>query len=71
MHPEKKNGLAWGQLALGVIGTVAATAAAAMLAKFADIPTRLSVVETRTTGLDQRLTSMDGKLDAILARTER
>lgn len=38
----------------------------AAIIKFADLPTRMSVVEVRTSGIEARLASMDAKLDALL-----
>ena len=49
------------------IGTIAAAAAI----KYSDLPTRVSVVESKQAGLEDRLTSMDAKLDAILERVTR
>lgn len=69
-NPEHRRSRAW-DLALGGLATITASLAAAALVKFADLPTRMAVVETRTNGIDTRLTSMDNKLDAILGRMGR
>jgi hypothetical protein len=53
-----------------LLGAVIA-ALGAILLKYADLPVRVSVVETKTTGLEQRLASMDTKLDAILGKIGR
>lgn len=47
-------------IAVLVLGTV--------LLKYTDLPTRIAVVEAKTSDLGERLSSMDGKLDAILGK---
>jgi hypothetical protein len=53
---------------LALIVLVLGTSIAAALVKYADLPTRVSVVEAKQIGLEQRLMSMDSKLDVILGR---
>lgn len=63
-NPIKDQALA---IAALIVGTVAAAAAI----KFADLPVRVSVIESKQSDLDQRLNSMDSKLDVILGKVAR
>ncbi len=47
---------------------LAITVSGAILIKFADIPTRVSIVETKIAETDQQLGSMDKKLDILINR---
>jgi hypothetical protein len=54
-----------------IILGVAILVLGAALLKFSDLPTRISVLETKEVNFDQRLQSMDGKLDTILWKIKR
>ena len=41
----------------------------AVILKYSDIPTRVSVVESRVSGIDQTLQNVDNKLDILIQRT--
>lgn len=41
----------------------------AAIVKFADLPTRVSVVETSQSDIKETVKSIDGKLDVLLGRT--
>jgi hypothetical protein len=56
------------QQILALIVLILGTSIAAALVKFADLPTRMSVVEVKQQSLGDRLTSMDSKLDLILGK---
>lgn len=53
-----------------ILGIAVVVIGAAFL-KFADLPTRVSVVEVRTTGIENQLNSIDSKLDRLVGRMRR
>jgi hypothetical protein len=53
-----------------ILGVAILVLGAAFL-KFSDLPTRMSVLETKDADFDQQLQRMDAKLDTILGRVSK
>ena len=71
MHPEKKSAWVWPTV-LSIVGTAAAGAAATVFLKFADIPTRVSVVETQVSDVKSAIVDIQATVHQIAdAQTRR
>lgn len=55
----------WREAIVVIVGGVVVGA----VLKFADIPTRVSVLETKQSAIEQAVSSIDGKLDILIQRS--
>jgi hypothetical protein len=71
MHPEKEAAWVWPAV-IGVVGTALASVAGAALLKFADLPTRVSVVETQVSDVKSAIIDIQATVHQIAdAQTRR